>query len=350
MVMRLLSATDIAELFTMPLAIEAARIAAVAYVQSRTEVPTRSNLRLVPHDGEVLVMPGVFDGRHFAVKTWFRFEGESTSATQTQAYILYIDASSTSQFLLDGTGITDFRTGALTAVAAQYLAPSGSETVAIVGAGAQARTQALALVESIECLRQIRVASRSPQRLKQFVAALSQELESRQVEVCSVSEVREAVADADIVVAATTSTSPVVEDSWIKSNALVCGVGSHNPFTAEIDPATVARARLVVADTRAGGVDGSGDLLGPVNSGLITRSSVIELGDLILQNDVKRQSDEGISVFKSVGFAAVDVVASAMTCSAAVSSGKGRLVELNDVADPSPVTPISHTLTLEDDA
>lgn len=130
-------------------------------------------------------------------------------------------------------------------------------------------------------------------------------------------------------VAATTSSTPVVADAWIGDGALVCGVGSHDRQSTELEPATVARAEVVAVDTLRGGVDGALDASGPIEAGLISRDDVVELGDLVTGAVPGRTTTTGITVFKSVGFATSDVVVAALVAERAVELGAGTVVDLH---------------------
>jgi len=140
----------------------------------------------------------------------------------------------------------------------------------------------------------------------------------------------EAAADgADIVVAATTSTSPVIADKFIAPGTLVCGVGSHDPGASEIEPATVARAERVVVDTFAA-VEGSGDINTPVREELLDTADIVQLGTLVLHGGPVRRDDSSIAVFKSVGFAAADIVAASLIATQALEHHLGTAVQLHD--------------------
>src|SRR5262249_44468319 len=158
------------------------------------------------------------------------------------------------EILLDGSLITDFRTGAMTGLAAAVLAPDAA-TVGIVGAGVQARTQALALLHALPGLEELRISSRREPVRTELIRGLESEAArtaSSGVRIVGAASAELACRDADVVVAATTSREPVIDDDWIGDAALVCGVGAHDPGAAELDARTVARAGVVVVDTARG--------------------------------------------------------------------------------------------------
>ncbi|RNE56507.1 ornithine cyclodeaminase family protein [Cryobacterium tepidiphilum] len=329
--MLILTASDVSEVFGMREAFESVREAAVAHVEARTAVPPRVALRTAETDGEFLVMPGVVDASVFGTKVWFAFPEAHGSVPATAAMILLVDPGSGQEVLMDGSVITDMRTGAMTGLAAERLAPEGATTLAVIGTGIQARTQALALLHALPAIETIRVTSRSADRRQRFAGGLAAEVarehRDRAVRVVAVDDGEGAVAGAQVVVAATTSAVPVIEDSWLDGDVLVCSVGSHDPRSAEIAPATVGRASTVVVDTYVGGATGAGDVSGPIASGLLDPGSVIELGDLLLGR--RSPSRVGVRIFKSVGFAAADVACARAVLTAARKRRLGRDVALH---------------------
>jgi ornithine cyclodeaminase/alanine dehydrogenase-like protein (mu-crystallin family) len=131
----------------------------------------------------------------------------------------------------------------------------------------------------------------------------------------------------DIVVAATRSSTPVLPEEAARPGTLVCGIGSHRPDAAEIPPAVVRSAARVVVDTRAGSIDSAGDIAPLIAAGHLTREDVTELGDLVAGRRGGRATDEEVTVFKSAGFAALDLVAGAVLVQEARRRGLGRHVE-----------------------
>jgi ornithine cyclodeaminase/alanine dehydrogenase-like protein (mu-crystallin family) len=119
----------------------------------------------------------------------------------------------------------------------------------------------------------------------------------------------------------------VFADEWVAGHALVCGIGSHTLDAAEIPPATVARAELVLVDTREGTLATAGDIRGPLDEGLLRGDAITELGEAAAAG-VKREF-AAPAVFKSVGFAALDVAAAKAVTDAALRIGAGTWVALH---------------------
>lgn len=326
--MLVLSRADVESVFSTERALEAVRVAAAAYVEGRADVPVRTQLLTSDPAGEVLVMPGaILDPPSVGVKMWSRFPVPGDPATyRASAVLLVTHTQSGHEALMDASLLTDVRTGAMTGVASEYLAPSDARTLAVIGAGTQARTQVDAVAATTGVERVV-VAGRSADRVAAFVAETQRRHPELQVEPAASAEA--AVRRAEIVVAATTATRPVVFREWLERGVLVCGVGSHAPADAELDPAIVADADAVVVDTWVGSVAGAGDIGAPLRDGLIAEAEISELGELVLGRKPGRRSDDEIAVFKSVGFASLDLTAAGMVLDAALENGAGIDVPLD---------------------
>ncbi|MER7006932.1 ornithine cyclodeaminase family protein [Dactylosporangium sp. NPDC000555] len=331
--MLILGASDVAAVFGMAEAFAAVREAAIAHFRGETVVPPRGAMGLERSDCELLVMPGVVGGEVFGLKLWYAFAEPREPLPRSSAVILLLDPVSRVEVVLDGGVITDLRTGAMTGLAAAELAPEGTRMIAVIGAGIQARTQILALVHALDSVTEVRVCARRHGPLAEFVEAMRAELATaypqRMISVVAAADPAAACQGAGVVVAATTSATPVIDDGWLDPDVLVCGVGSHSPDTAELDPATVARAGLVVVDTYGGGLDGAGDISRVVAAGLLDRAEVLDLGALLADSADRSRPRGGVRVFKSVGFSAADVVSARLVARRAIELGLGTAIEIH---------------------
>jgi ornithine cyclodeaminase len=226
--------------------------------------------------------------------------------------------------LIEGSRLTAIRTGAASGAATDVLARPDAKTVAIFGAGVQARRQleAVCTVRAIE-----RVCVYSLNGAEAFAA----EMAGRgpiPAEIVIAGSPREAVAGADVICAATTSRTPVFDGRDLKPGAHVNGIGSFTPEMQEIDAATVRRARVVVDSVEAALAE-AGDLIIPLNAGLIDRAHIsTELGEVIAGLKPGRTSAEQITFFKSVGVAVQDAMAAAIILRNGQAQGLGTVVEL----------------------
>lgn len=215
-----------------------------------------------------------------------------------QAIIVMLDPETgVAEAILDGRYITEARTAAVSAVSARQLARQDAQVLGILGSGVQARShhEALGLVRQF---REVRAWSPNAGRLRQFAA----ETGARAMDSAET-----VVRGADVVVAATASPTPVIQSEWVGDGTHVIAVGSCLPTQRELDPALVARARLVV-DSRAAALKEAGDVVMGIAEGRWTAAHVCaELGELPV-----RQNDREITVFKSLGLAVEDIFAAHM--------------------------------------
>lgn len=223
------------------------------------------------------------------------------------------------QALLDGRYITEARTAAVSAVSSRLLARKGAESLAIIGSGVQARSHLDAL-SRVHALRQVTVWSPNNQRRDRFVAAAR----GTSYAISAAGHAGEAVVGADLIVLATSSPTPVVENGWVKPGAHVISVGACRPTEREMDPALVARARLFV-DSRAAALVESGDVVLGIREGRFTAAHIVaELGELLADATLSgRGSDTEVTMFKSLGLAVEDVTAAELAYRRAVEKGLG---------------------------
>jgi ornithine cyclodeaminase/alanine dehydrogenase-like protein (mu-crystallin family) len=218
-----------------------------------------------------------------------------------QAMIVMLDpVTGVAEAILDGRYITEVRTAAVSAVSARRLARRDARVLGILGSGVQARShfEALQLVREF---REVRAWSPTAARLRKFVAETgARALESAEA----------VVRGADVVVAATASPIPVIQNEWVKDGTHVIAVGACLPSQRELDPDLVARARLFV-DSRAAALQEAGDVVMGIAEGRWSAAHIeAELGELPV-----RRNDREITVFKSLGLAVEDVFAAHLVLS-----------------------------------
>jgi len=303
--MLLLSDADVERLLTMREAIDAVERAFGEYAKGSVLMPPRSTLRLSRFGGSVSLMPSYLEeAEALATKIISTYPRNQERGLPTIIAWITVNDPETGMLeaLMEATYLTAVRTGAVTGVAARYLAPGDSRVAAVIGCGAQGRTQAWAVAETCQ-LDEIRVFDVSRERMRRF----ADEMETRLgVDIAAVDSGAEAVRDADIVVTATTSREPVIRRGWLGDAVHVSAIGSFYPDHRELDTETVREAKVVV-DSREAVLAEAGDLLIPIKEGAITEDHIYaELGDLVLGRKEGRSEDDGLTVFKSVGLAIQD--------------------------------------------
>jgi ornithine cyclodeaminase len=226
--------------------------------------------------------------------------------------------------LLDGRFITEARTAAVSAVSTRLLARPEATRLAIIGTGVQARSH----LEALACVRQlnaVKVWSPSAEKRHRFVDEMQPRSDAR---LEAVPSARDAVADADVIVLATSARTPAVFSEWIADGAHICAVGACRPDQREMDGALVARARLVV-DSRESALAEAGDLVLAIEERLVGAEHIVgELGEVAAGAVEGRRRDSEVTLFKSLGMAVEDVAAAHLAFARATARGLGRTVDV----------------------
>jgi ornithine cyclodeaminase len=226
--------------------------------------------------------------------------------------------------MMDASQITAIRTAATSGVATRLLARENANDLAILGSGVQARSH-LAAMLAVRDIRRVRVWSRNPAHARQFATNQSQK-HSLAIEVSP--SVPDAVAGASIICTTTAAPEPILQGDWLEAGVHINAVGSSVAFTRELDTAAVVKSRLY-SDRRESTVNEAGDFLFPQKEGAIDESHIVgEIGEILIGTVAGRQSDNEITLFKSLGLAVEDVASAYHIYQQATVTGKGTWVEL----------------------
>ena len=303
--MLLLSEADVARVLTMREAIDAVEKAFGEYAKGAVLMPPRSTLMLDRFGGSVSLMPSYLEETGaLATKIISIYPRNPEQGLPTTAAWIAVNdpMTGTLEALMDATYLTAVRTGAVTGVAARFLAPGNSRVATVIGCGVQGKTQAWAVAETCS-LDVIRIFDISGERMGRFAEEMGPKLG---VDIVAAESGEAAVRDADIVVTATSSREPVVQRRWLSDEVHVSAIGSFYPDYRELDTETIREAKVVV-DSREAVLAEAGDLIIPLKEGAITKDHIYaELGDLVLGRREGRVEGDGLTVFKSVGLAIQD--------------------------------------------
>lgn len=224
--------------------------------------------------------------------------------------------------LMNASAITAVRTAAVSAVATRLLAREDARELAIVGSGVQARSH-LAALACVRPLKRTRVVSRTRQHADQFVVEMAPRFP---FQLEAVDSAREALDGADIIVTVTNSHEPVIDREWISPGAHINAIGTHSVAAREIDGATMAAARLFV-DRRESAINEAGDFVLAQKEGLIDADSIVaELGELVIGEKRGRETQDEITLFKSLGLAVEDLACAEYLFRKAQETGSGTWV------------------------
>ena len=329
--MLVLNAAEVRKALPMPDAVAAMKRAFAALSDGKALVPHRIHLPVAAHAGLSLIMPSFVDGdtpaeQALAVKVVSLFDGnEARGLARIQAAVVVLEPDTGRPVaLLDGAMLTAIRTAAASGAATDLLARRDSRTLALFGAGVQARAHVEAMC-AVRPIERVFVYCRSPAK----TAALIADIAGRSgisAELVAASSPRQALERADIVCATTTSRDAIFDDADLRAGVHINAVGTYTPQVREIPPETVVRA-MVVVDSRAAAWEEAGDLIQPFEAGLIGRDHIhAELGDLVLGRKPARPDDRAVTLFKSVGIAAQDAVAARIALENARRLGLGATV------------------------
>ena len=227
-----------------------------------------------------------------------------------QGVYLFLDAGTGKvRGILEAEMITVKRTAAASALASSYLSRSDASRLLIVGAGALAR-HFIDAHRAVRAISDVLVWNRTPKRAEELVANYRLQEDASALNSIGVTDDLEAaVSGADIVTCITASSEPVIFGDWVREGTHVDLVGAFSPDSRESDDALVQKARIFV-DTRTGALAEAGDLIIPMNKGLITEDDVAaDLFDLTQGERDGRRFYEQITLFKNCGSAIEDLVA-----------------------------------------
>ena len=330
--MLILTANDVKKALPMKETIEAMKRAYASLSDGKAEAPLRTRISIPSQDAVSLFMPAYVQTEGddaLAIKVVSLFPGNPERERKLpliQAAVLVLDAETgQTRALLEGSSLTAIRTGAGSGAAIDLLARPDSKVVAVFGAGVQARTQ-LEAACSVREIEKAWVFDSFENRAKAFVKEMAGKgVIPKDLRVAKNSS--EALSDADIVCAATTSNTPVFEDADLKPGTHISAIGSYTPEMQEVPAEMVARAYVVV-DSLSATLAETGDLIKPMQAGLFGEGHVsTELGEIVLGRKAGRESSEQITYFKSVGVAVQDAMAAQMALQHAREKKLGKEVK-----------------------
>jgi len=231
--------------------------------------------------------------------------------------------------ILDGASMNPFKTGAAGAVGVDALARDDATTLGLVGSGAQARGQ-LRAIASVRELEHVAVFSPTREHREAFAAEFDDRLEAT---VTAVGDSTSAVSDVDIVVTATTATSPVFDGEALDPGTHVTAMGQYDADKRELDETTIERG-VYVPDLRERVMNDAGSFIAAVESGRVTEEHVhAELGDVVAGTAPGRESRDEITIFDSGGTGIETVAGAYLLYERAREAGRGTEIEFSPASE-----------------
>lgn len=289
--------------------------------------PDRTSVTFAEDDGWIGIMPAYIGSLEaFSMKFVSIYRKNLAKGLPTLMSTIILSDPKTGEIIsvMDGAFITAMRTGGLGGLAAKYLSQGDAHSVGIFGAGAQARTQLMALKE-VRAIQFVRVYDPVTSRAESFSREMSQIIDTR-INVSPNSA--DVIRNSEIVVTVSTSKDPVFNGKDILPGTHINAFGNYKPDERELDSETVKRSKIFV-DQRRAALAEAGDLLIPIKEGAITENDILaDLGEILTGRRPGRTMASDITLFKSVGLAIQDCAASSLAFRAALKKGIGTEVDL----------------------
>ncbi|HEX5467508.1 MAG TPA: ornithine cyclodeaminase family protein [Gaiellaceae bacterium] len=298
---------DVDELLSPADAVEAVEACFRRVAEGRVEIRPRQRIGLDP--GNLNVMAAVdLELGVAGLKTYAATEGGTR-------FVVVLFASDRPEVLalIEADHLGRLRTGAASAVAARHLARPGATTLGVIGTGWQAESQVDCIRAALPALESVVAYSRSEDRLRSFCERFGAEA----------AEYNREAAEQDVVVTITSSKDPVLRGEWLKPGALVCAAGANRLQSRELDNAVLERAAFVCCDSQEQARIEAGDLVEPVEQGVLDWLEVHELAEVVGGDVQGRAQEDDIVLFKSLGIAAEDLAVGALVLERARERGLG---------------------------
>lgn len=305
--MLILSANDIQHVYSMKDAIEADKQALKIYTQGDSEVPLRINFDM--QKGQSLFMPAHIKGKDIVgIKIVSVFpDNPKLGKPSVPAQVMMLDPLTGEVCaILEGTFVTQLRTGAVQGAATDLLARKNARRAVLIGTGGQAVSQLEAML-TVRDLTDIAIYDIDEKKAKQFTEAMKKHFSHFSANFYFSQNFDEDIGQADIITSVTTSKVVTFNGDIVKPGTHINGVGAYTPEMHEIPGNIVEKADIRVLDTKEGVFAEAGDIIDPINQKRVSKNDFFELGELVIDSQKCRQNDEQITLFKTVGTAVLDV-------------------------------------------
>ncbi|MDZ7868409.1 MAG: ornithine cyclodeaminase family protein [Rheinheimera sp.] len=305
--MQFISAQQIDQVLEFPMLINALRHG----FASEFSMPARQVYPLSATGSEAFALLPAWTDDLIGVKAfcYFPANGAASLPILHSNILLYRRQDGTPLAMVEGTRVTCWRTAAVSALAARYLARHDAETLLLLGTGALA----LPLIQahlSERPLHRLLLWGRSPAKVALLRHQVQQRYPAIEIEICT--DIKAGCREADIIVAATGSATPLLFGADIRPGCHVDLLGNHSPLQRECDSALLQRASVYV-DDRRNVLNEAGELLIPISEGVFAAGDIrAELAELCRANRFARQPGQEITLFKSVGTALADLLCAAL--------------------------------------
>jgi len=294
----------------------------------RVQMPPKLYLFYHKYNGDLRAMPSYLEALDIsAVKIVNSHPNNMKlyNLPTVMATIILIDPRNGAPLsIMEGSWITAMRTGAASGIASKYLARKDSHKLGLIGAGAQAETQILA-ISSILNIKEVYIYDKDKEKMEKFILKYIEKY-GKKIIINPVDKPEEAVKNMDIVVTATPSREPIVKKDWISSGMHINSIGADAPGKEELDPEILKISKIVVDDIDQAAH--GGEINVPLSKGIISLKNVYaELGEIVAGFKSGRESIEEITVFCSTGLAIQDAVTAKLVYDKALEKNVGQWID-----------------------
>ena len=321
----LLNRSDVQQVLTMAKAIDVVEAAFGELAHNTAEMPPHTVMIDPAVGGWIAYMPAYLkSGGGLGVKAVTVYKDNPTKfGLPTTIGTILVQDNQTGEVVaaMDGGYLTAMRTGAVSGVATRHMARPDSKVGGVLGAGVQARQQAVAVAEASNVDTILTFSLDDDTSRREFADWIAQ---ATGLDVQLATSTEALCRESDIVALATTAANPIVNANWWRPGAHINAIGSHAPGIRELDTASIQRARIICDQLDACMAE-AGDLQIPVEDGDYAWSDIAgDLGDVVNGNTPGRTSDDEVTIFKSVGLAIQDISCAALVYREAVANDIGQ--------------------------
>jgi ornithine cyclodeaminase len=327
--MLIISEEDIKKAVTMADVMRAVETALIEYSSGRTVTPVRTAITTAQAEGTALFMPSLVESTGSLGVKFVSVFPKNKHKTIYGVMILADVNTGEPLALLESSYLTVLRTGAASGLATKYLARKDANLLTVIGTGRQSRGLIEAILQVRPMIGEIRLVNRTMEKAIQLARELKEQFSTSCPEIVVADDANEAVRNADIIVTATTSDVPVFSAENVGAGVHINGVGSFKPSMQELPTHILLRAAKVAVESREAALEECGDLIIPIEQGLYKGEDLYgELGDILAGAKAGRETSDEITIFKSVGLAAMDVVVAKMIYEKMMEYGHGQKVQI----------------------
>ncbi len=324
----LLPEREVIPLLRMREVIEAVETAFKEKALGRGQMPPKPYLFYTKHNGDLRTMPAYLEELDISAVKIVNVHPDNPKKHKlptVMAIIVLINPKTGAPLaIMGGTYITAMRTGAAGGVAAKHLARKDSRVVGIVGAGAQSRTQLMALNEILKDIEKVKVADRIKTSREKYALEMTRKLG---LDIKAVESIKAAVEGSDVVVTTTPARVPIIKTEWVENGCHINAMGADAPEKEELDPELLKRAKVVVDDWEQ--ASHTGEINVPLKRGIISKENIFgEIGEVVAGLKPGRASVDEITIFDSTGLAVQDAVTAQLAYKKALEKKNGQFIEL----------------------